>query len=253
MSDGTTLAESAIKSARRVFEVLELFDRERRPLMLKEVLVALGYPASSGSALMKSLVTLGYLDYDLSRRAYFPTMRIAALGAWVQSALFPDGVLDAVMDHLRQTTGETVILAAQSDLAAQYIHVVRSAEPLQFVIPPGARRPLANSGMGWLLLSAKTDAEIERLRRRINAEAGDRPKLSQGQLMERVDEVRRRGYAFSKNNITEGAGVIGVLLPKGPFGRVFGLGIGGPVARLESHEDMIVAELRAAAARLGRT
>lgn len=245
------MAESAIKSARRVFEVLELFDRERRPLMLKEVLVALGYPASSGSALMKSLVTVGYLDYDRDRRAYFPTMRIAALGAWVHDALFPDGVLDAVMNQLRTSTGETVILAAQSDLAAQYIHVVRSADPLQFVIPPGARRPLANSGMGWLLLSAKADAEIERLRRRINAEAGEAPKLSRETLMERIDEVRRRGYAFSKNNVTEGAGVIGVLLPKGPFGRVFALGIGGPVARLETREAEIVAELRAAARRLG--
>ena len=70
----------AVKSARRAFEILELFDRERRPLALKDILEALGYPASSGSALLKSLVALGYLDYDRDRRTYFPTMRISALG-----------------------------------------------------------------------------------------------------------------------------------------------------------------------------
>ena len=73
----------AVKSARRAFEILELFERERRPLALKDILDDRGYPASSGSALLKSLVTLGYLDYDNDRRTYFPTMRIAALGARV--------------------------------------------------------------------------------------------------------------------------------------------------------------------------
>jgi DNA-binding IclR family transcriptional regulator len=244
------VAESAVKSARRAFEILEAFDRHRRPMALKEMLDDLGYPASSGSALMKSLVSLGYLDYDRDRRTYFPTMRIAALGAWVQGALFSGGPLMEVMERLREVTGETVILAAQSDLAAQYVHVVRSSEPLQFAVPPGARRPLANSGLGWLLLSAKTDAEIERLRRRINAEAGPGAKLERETLMERIAEVRARGYAFSKNAVTAGAGVIGVLLPKGPFGRVFALGVGGPVARLEDRESEIVSELRAGVAQL---
>ena len=50
------MADEAVKSAKRVFEILEYFDRERRPLALKDVLEGLDYPASSGSALMKSLV-----------------------------------------------------------------------------------------------------------------------------------------------------------------------------------------------------
>lgn len=245
------MTEAAVKSARRVLEILEHFDRERRPLALKEVLDGLGYPTSSGSALLKSLVSLGYLDYDRERRSYFPTMRIAALGSWVHDALFGEGDLTALMGHLHRVTGETVILASQSDLHAQYVHVVHSAEPLQFSVPPGARRPLGASGMGWLLLSAKSDAQIERLRRRINAESEEALRLDRAALMERIQEVRARGYAFSKHTVSEGAGVIGALLPRGPHGRVHALGVGGPVSRLERKEAMIVAELRAGIARLG--
>ena len=244
------MADDAVKSARRVFEILEYFDRERRPLALKDILCRLGYPASSGSALLKSLVGLGYLDYDGEHRTYFPTMRIAALGAWVGDALFGDGALTGLMDHLHRVTGETVILATQSDLHAQYVHVVHSAEPLQFSVPPGARRPLGASGMGWLLLGAKTDAEIERLRRRINAEAGEGPKLTREGLAERVNEVRVRGYAISKHTVSEGAGIIAALLPRGPFGRTYAIGVGGPVARLEQKEDLIIAEIRAGVDRL---
>jgi DNA-binding IclR family transcriptional regulator len=244
------MAESAIKSARRVFEILEAFDRQRRPLSLKDVLDDLGYPTSSGSALLKSLVALGYLDYDRERRTYFPTMRIAALGGWVQDALFGDGRLSGLMQGLHEVTGETVILAAQSDLHAQYIHLIHSAEPLQFSVPPGARRPLARSGMGWVLLSAKSDGEIEKLRRRINVEADDDARLTREALMERVAEVRARGYAFSKHTVSEGAGIIAAVLPAGPFGRVFAVGVAGPVARLERKEDLIVAEIRAGVGRL---
>lgn len=242
------MSADAVKSARRVFEVFEYFDRERRPLSLKDVVDGLGYPASSGSALLKSLVALGYLDYDRERRSYFPTMRIAAVGAWVREALFGDGALLAFMERLHRLTSETVILATQSDLHAQYVHVIRSAEPLQFTVSPGARRPLAASGMGWVLLSAKTDAEIEQLRRRANAAAG--PKLAREALMAQVGEVRRRGYAFSRHTVSEGVGIVAALLPGGPFRRTFAVGVGGPVARLEQKEALIVSELKAGVARL---
>lgn len=242
--------DSSVKSARRAFEILEQFERERRPLALRDILTGLGYPASSGSALLKSLVFLGYLDYDRDRRSYFPTMRIAALGAWVEESLFGDGAMLDLMHDIRRLTGETVILAAQSDLHAQYVHLVHSAEPLQFHVPPGTRRPLGASGMGWILLSGKTDAEIERLRRRINAGQDREAQLSRADLFERVSEVRARGYAFSKHAVSEGAGIIAVLLPDGAFPRRYAIGVAGAVARLERKEAAIISELKAGVARL---
>ena len=214
------MTDSAVKSAKRAFEILEAFSRHRRPLALKELLDELDYPASSGSALMKSLVALGYLDYDGERRTYFPTMRIAALGSWVPGVLFGDGQLLGALEDLHRETGETVILAVQSDLHAQYVHVIPSPEPLQLRVPPGTRRPLAQSGLGLVLLSAKRDPEIERLRRRINA-SGEGAALTRDEMMARVNAVRARGYAFSRNAISQGVGIIGAALPNGPFGRVF--------------------------------
>lgn len=245
------MTDAAVKSAKRVFEILETFDRHRRPLALKTVLDELGYPASSGSALMKSLVALGYLDYDRRERSYFPTLRVAVLGAWAPDALFGEGRLLAVMEDLHQRTGETVVLAAQSDLEAQYVHLIHSSEPLQFRAPPGTRRPLARSGMGWALLAGKSDAEVERLRRRIEAEGGEgAPAPSRAALASRINAVRVRGYAFSKHTVSEGVGIICAPLPAQPFGRAFALGAAGYVSRLERKEREIVADLKAAVRRL---
>lgn len=244
------MADGAVKSAQRALEILEVFASQRRPLALKEILEELGYPTSSGSALMKSLVALGYLDYDRERRTYFPTMRIAVLGAWVPGVLFGDGELLPALEALHEALDETVVLAVQSDLHAQYVHVIHSAEPLQFRAPPGTRRPLARSGMGLALLSAKSDTEIERLRRRINASGDDGLPQTREELMARVVEVRARGYAFSRNSISPGLGIIGAALPKGPFGRVFAVGVAGRVERLDEKKDDIVAGLKAMIERL---
>lgn len=247
------MAESAVKSAKRALEILELFARRRRPLQLKEILDELAYPTSSGSALLKSLVALGYLDYDRERRSYFPTMRIAVLGAWVPGALFGDGLLLPALEGLAAATSETVILAVQSDLHAQYVHLIhgepRPGEGPQVRLPPGTLRPLARSGLGLVLLSGKTDAEIERLRRRINA-TGEGASQSREELTARVGEVRARGYAFSKNAISPGVGVIGAALPRGPFGRMSAVGVAGAVPRLEANREAIVAELQAMIQRL---
>lgn len=244
------MADGAVKSAQRALEILEVFARQRRPLALKEILDETGYPTSSGSALMKSLVALGYLDYDRERRTYFPTMRIAVLGSWVPDVLFGDGALLPALEALHQSLGETVVLAVQSDLHAQYVHVIHSAEPLQFRAPPGTRRPLARSGMGLALLSAKSDTEIERLRRRINASGEDGLPQTREELMARVGEVRARGFAFSRNSISPGLGIIGAALPKGPFGRIFAVGVAGRVERLDDKKDAIVADLQAMIERL---
>ncbi len=236
------MSEATIKSARRVFEIFEYFDRVRRPLALKDIADELGYPASSGSVMLKSLVALGYLDYDQESRTYFPTMRSAALGSWVHGSLFGEGDVARLMEHLHRLTDETIMLGTRSGLHAQYIHVINSGQPLHFAVKPGTRRPLASSGMGWVFLSALGAREIDVLRRRINAEQKSR--LSQDELMKRVNAVRAKGYAFSKGAVSEGVGIIAMLLPKGPFGRRFAIGAGGPVARLERKEAMIVSEMR---------
>jgi DNA-binding IclR family transcriptional regulator len=233
---------AAVKSVARTFAVLEMFDRARRPLTLKDVREALGTAPSSGAALLKSLVTLGYLDYDRRTRSYFPTMRIAFLGQWVEEALFGDGRIVRLMKRLHKITGETVMLAAQSDLNAQYIHAVHGAEPLQVAVPPGTLRPLANSGVGWLLLSRLDEDEIERLCRRIDIAQGRR--VDRAALRKTIAAVRRDGYVFSKHTVVRGTGIIAMLLPQGMLGRTFAIGVAGTVARLEQKQAMIVDALR---------
>ena len=236
------VSAGVVKSARRVLELFELFARERRALSLKDVCAALGCAPSSGTAILKSLVALGYLEYDRRTRSYFPTMRLALVGQWVPGALFGDGRVLRLMQRLHRATGESVLLATQSDLDAQYVHAVHDGDPLQAAVPPGTLRPLTASGVGWLLLAGQDAAEIERLCRRIEIATARR--IDRAALRRNLAAVRRDGHVFSRHTVRRGVGIIAMLLPERVLGRTFAIGVAGNVARLEAKEADILKALR---------
>ena len=244
------MASASIKTARRIFEVLEYFEDVKRPISLKEVSTKCDYPTSSAAALLKSMVVLGYLFYDSYNRTYLPTMRIAQMGEWLNTGLFGDSAILALVDDVHQELDELVSISTQSDLHAQYIHCLQTSKRLRFEVKPGEVRPLAISGIGRTLLSGHTDVEIERLVRRINATCPPEERIDLNALMKIINGIRRDGYMFSKHIVVQDAGVIAVLLPKRDFGRDLVLGVGGPVSRLEERQEEILACIRRGIARL---
>ena len=243
------MTNATIKSARRIFEVLEYFEEVKRPVSLKEVATKCDYPTSSAAALLKSMAMLGYLFYDSYNRTYMPTMRIAQMGEWLNTGLFGDSAILALVDYVHQELDELVNISTQSDLHAQYIHCLQTSKRLRFDVKPGEVRPLAISGVGRTLLSGHTDVEIERLLRRINAVCPAEEHMELNALMKIINGIRRDGYMFSKHIIVQDAGVIAVLLPRRDFGRDLVLGVGGPVSRLEERQDEILACVRKGIAR----
>ncbi len=80
------MSDTVVKSAARVLEVFEFFAGRKAPATVGEVCASLGYPQSSTSVLLKSLLTLGYLSYDGTTRRYAPSVKVARLGSWITSS-----------------------------------------------------------------------------------------------------------------------------------------------------------------------
>ncbi|MGF3028083.1 IclR family transcriptional regulator [Methylobacterium aquaticum] len=239
--------DQTVKSARRVFEIFECFAEARHGLALKDIMDRLGYPASSASSILKSMVTLGYLDYDRDTHVYMPTLRMPNLVDWIKPARFAGNNVLPAMQRIHAVTGETVCLGTQSDLYAQYVHSLCSDRPAPYRQKPFTVRPLTRSGLGWLLLSAHSNDRIEHFVRRINYETLDRSeRVRLPDLMERINKVRADGYVFSRHTVVVGGGMIGILIPDAPDGRRLAMSVHAPVERLEEKQDLIVSELRAA-------
>ncbi len=232
------MSVSPVKSAVRVLEILELFQQHRAPRQLKDICDALAYPQSSGTVLLKNLVTLGYLSYDRASRCYFPTLKVAALGDWVEHALFGHGKIFEVMRDLHSATGEAVSVALQNDVYMQYIRIIQSVHPLRFHVEEGSLRPLTLSATGWMLMATHPDKEVDRLIRRANIAT---PRTEDRQpmelMMQRVREVRARGTAYAENVPLLGGATLCVMLPLKVQGRPVVLGMGGALERIRAHRE----------------
>jgi len=234
-----------VKSATRVLQVLEHFAQVRTPLALKQISDALGYPQSSTTVLLKNLIALGYLNYNRADRVYFPTPRVASLGDWVTQALFGQGRVVEVMRDLHSATGETVSICMLNDIYVQYIRVIQSTHQLRFHTDEGSMRPLTLSAMGWLLLTDRSDAEIEKLVRRANiATPRKEDRVPLEVVAAQVADARERKSIYMENMPLLGGATVGVVLPCLVQGRIAVLGMGGTIERMRPHRARYTALMR---------
>jgi len=232
------LEQRTVKSAGRVLEILEYFDDIQRQSTVMEVAKALGYPQSSASALLRSLVATGYLNYDPHTRTYITSTRVALLGSWVNAQLFAEGAIISMMRELNERTGDTIVLATRNGLFVQYIHVIQATSPARLHMTLGTVRPLAQSGAGYAVLATMSDAEVTRLVMRINAEAKEgQPLVRIRELLEQLSAARQKGYAFTCDMVTAGGGIIATPLPRTKGQPQMIVGIGGISEVMRSRED----------------
>ena len=231
----------AVKSAVRVLEIFEHFAQTRAPASVMEVSKALGFPQSSTSALLKSLVALGYMDYDGNARSYIPNLRLALLSTWIEKGAYRDEALIRRLERIRDLSGETVVLGLRNGVHAQYVVILEAERPIRLHMKMGVLRPLTRTAIGRALLVSESDAEIGRIVRRINAETPEH-RVEEQVFLALMAEVRAQGYAETAGDMTPGAGVVAIPLVNAPGGTPMAVGIGGPLERLDASRR---AELRA--------
>lgn len=234
-----------VKSAVRVLEVLELFDRLQREASVSEIARELGYPVSSTSMLLGNLLERGYLRHGPDQRTYFPTPRVTLLGAWIEPLLTPHAEVMRMMAELGEATGETIILAAPTRDQVQYIYVVPATTTMRMHVGPGTMRPLLASGLGRVLLSAMPEDKIRHIiMRHNNGSLADEGRISLAALQRDLSAIRTRGYSVVLRGVTPGAGLISMLLPLEVSGLPLAVGIGGWAREMGARQQEYVSLLR---------
>lgn len=241
------MSDATVKSAARAFEVLEHFRIGRQPRSMSEIASSLDYPLSSTTVLLKTLVKLGYLNFDRRTRVYFPTTKVTGLGDWVPKALFGSGQAIEAMRDLHAETGEGVFLGTKNDVYLQYIQTRMSIHALRFHIDEGTIRPITQSIAGIVLLAVMRPDRLENTVRRANIatpRVADRVKLADVQA--KIDEIRRQGYGYVEDMPFEGGATLAMMLPVKVQGQPITLAMGGVADRFRRNHDRYLAALRKA-------
>lgn len=233
-----------VKSALRTFEILELFKSFRRPMRLNEIYQALNYPQSSTTYLLKSMVNMGYINYNREDRTYLPTVRVSSLGNWLSGFIYGEITYQESVKELQRLTDETVGLASQNDLFIQYILLHVPAHEYKLPPPAGAMRAMVDSTSGLALMSKMSDEAIDKICRYTNYYQILDKRVEVEDVLDQVRQVRKSGFVLLRTGEHNQLASIAMPLAKTIHNLPLAIGVGGYADRIIDARRDIVRHMR---------
>lgn len=225
-------------SVERAFAILETFERERRPLSMKELADSCHIPASTCHSLVHALLKRSYLYQTGRRKDLYPTRRLYDLGATIVAN---DPVLlrvETAMQSLRETTRETIILGKRQKDTILYLEVLEGPEVIRYSARPGDTKPLHSTCIGKALLSGMEDKDLREL-----LNAGGLPCITAATITEMdtlvadINAGRANGCFVTRGeNVPD---VTAIAIPIAINNEFYGLAVAGPSHRMIEREDEI--------------
>lgn len=239
------MADTLVKSAARALEILELFAERREPLNATQIATALGYPKSSLSVLLRSLISQGYLSASRGDGGLFPTLRLTRLGDWVPAALLGSETLLPLLSALRDRTGETVTLTIPVDLNMRCIHALIGTHPISLQVEEGVTFPTIGTAIGTMYLATQDDAVARALFDRWVKQTPARSSGKWSDLEREIAKARATGFSRAYDIVLPDTGAIAMPIRSGPGGDILIVGVAGLNHRIHQSEAAIVKAMRA--------
>lgn len=225
---------SSGRSSARLVAALEALTRAEEGMGLAELSLAVEAPKSSLLGILRSLVRLGYLAhahglYRLGPRSF----RLAADMLAVRR--FPN-LVRPVLQDLHARTEETVFLVQLDEVARRvtYVEGIDSPNPVRYTVPTGTTRPLYVSAGGLMLLAFQDPAFIDTYLRAVPLDPlTPRTITDVGKLRQRLQTIRREGFAVSIGETVPGAAGIAAPIFNADGSVTAGLLIAAPIERFE--------------------
>lgn len=243
------MSANDVKSAKRVLDILQFFAGTRTPATLSQVASALAIPKSSCLALLETLEGDGYAHeiagrYYLTRR-WLHEAQIVAAHDHLTLRIRP------TLEALRDSLGETLILAQRSGEHAVYLDVAEPERIVRFTARVGQLKPLHASASGRALLGAMEPADCQALVARLTLQRyTDQTLQTHAQLLQRVQAESRQGWHV--NLAEHQADTLSVAAPLVLYGTPMALVVGAPLDRAASKADALGQILAAASQDLAR-
>lgn len=225
---------SSARSSARLVGIFEALARSEEGMSLAELSLALGAPKSSLLGQLRAMVSASYLAhahgmYRLGPRSF----RLAADILAVRR--FPN-LVRPVLQDLNTRTSETVFLVQLDRVArrATYVEGFDSPNPVRYTVPTGTSRPLYVSAGGLMLLAFQEPAWIDAYLRSVSLDPlTDRTITDVGKLRQRLQTIRRDGFAISIGETVPGAAGLAAPIFNSDGSVTAGLLIAAPVERFE--------------------
>jgi IclR family transcriptional regulator, KDG regulon repressor len=232
-----------IQSLDRGLEILDLMAGKGGEISVTEAARHLGVDPSTASRLLATLQSRGFVDQSMDTHRFRLGTKLIQLSNRLLESLSLGTIGHEEVRALVEQTGEGAQLAIMGRAYAVFIDHVDGPERLTIATNVGDHDPLHCTAIGRALLSGMSDDEARDLLQRTRLERyTPRTLVAMNEIMERVRQARRQGYAFDDEER-----YIGVQCVASPVrdhtGRVVAaIGISGPTARMIRGTERVLSE-----------
>ncbi len=238
--------ETRRDAAAKIAAVMEFLCSSGETHSLREIETHTKIPRSTLHRLLVSLERQEWVYRDGQSERFRPGVRFFLLH---NSKLFHQALVRAAapqMERLVQETGKTAVMSVLEGSTGLCIHHVEPPRGVKYVAHRGMTVPLHAGATGKVLLAFCPEDERKRI-----LESGLPDGVDVLSLRKELEDIRRQGYAYSREEWMENAGDISVPVFDGRGRFVAQMGLAGLVSSFDGKEETLLRSLKEASGRIG--
>jgi len=226
---------TAVKSADRVLDLFELLARWGREMTHTDIAGALGIPKSSLSKLLKNLSARGYVQYVPASKGYRLGPAFAGLAQQTAHARDIVGLAGPILREIMEATQESCSLSLLRGDEIEAVAAVDCPQPLLSHLQVGDRVPLyASSGGKAILAFLPESMREDYLARAVLRPLTRRTLHAKADLRREIEEIRREGVSYSREEVTLGVISLGLPVLSGAGHPLAALNVAMPSVRFDA-------------------
>ena len=232
-----------VQAIARAAAILRALEGTPQGLGISELAGATELPKSTVHRLVSALAAEQLTSQDSEGRVRLGSA-IARLGTASREALGEQ--LRPVLVDLRRRLDETVDLAVLDGAAVRFVDQVPAPRRLRATSSVGELFPLHCTANGKALLAAMPVEQVEALLPARLEPHTSQTIASRAKLLVELDDVRKAGVAFDREEHTEGICAVGVALPDSSGAPMAAISVPMPSQRFHGQEKRVAIAVRAA-------
>ncbi|MBW2000223.1 MAG: IclR family transcriptional regulator [Deltaproteobacteria bacterium] len=193
-------------------EVLAAFSHRPSGLKLPEVVRLTGFPKATAYRIVQTLVGQGYLHYFPSSGILRLGPRVMSLGFSALSSLDLVELAEPYLIELSSKTDQNVNLGVLDGTEVVYLIRRKRRRILGIDLTVGSRLGAHNTAIGQAILAFLERRQLEDLIARLARKPESAQEIGPGgqRLLDRLQQVRRQGYALCDQELVPGLISVGV-------------------------------------------
>lgn len=194
-----------IKVLQKTFKILGLFSEQTPALSVREISERLNFNKSSTFRIIKNLEDAAYLTKDPITLKYKLGFAIYHLGSLAETHTIVHKIAKPFLQKLNDECEETVHLAVMHHGQALYLEKIEGKRVLTVISSTGTKLPCHCSGVGKMLLSDLSEADLTEIVRQRGLPGYTPNTITDMECLKKeLDRIRNQGYAVDNEEIESG-------------------------------------------------